>query len=287
MHQNKPHIYKQLGNALFVHVPKTFSNEEIESWVNKEAPLGDLLWKIVKPDGGFVDVDRADCVSRNDSWHVCLTMGGMPLNLEATEQLQEGGSPSQEAIKNLAKNLYLLGQVGRTFKRPEEPHIKVDGVGASSLLKFKPELGSLLSSFMHQLMRGPGPIPILDREIIACAVSMINGAMFCTLAHRATGVHLAGGKEKYLEYAASKKSSALGGFAVAVNVNQHVPAEIVAQVKAAGWSDEAIHDATLIVGAFKMMNAYVEGLAARTPSGPDSSQQYAEIGKRLAEQGYV
>jgi len=40
----------------------------------------------------------------------------------------------------------------------------------------------------------------------------------------------------------------------------------------------------LIAAAFSMFNRYVDGLASWTPVDPDA---YAEMGRRMAEKGYV
>lgn len=45
-----------------------------------------------------------------------------------------------------------------------------------------------------------------------------------------------------------------------------------------------MYDTVLIAAAFCMFNRYVDGLASFTPDDPEA---YAEMGKRLAEKGYV
>jgi len=54
--------------------------------------------------------------------------------------------------------------------------------------------------------------------------------------------------------------------------------------RAQGATDREIHDTVLIAAAFSMYNRYVDGLATWAPSDPEA---YAEMGKRMAEQGYA
>jgi alkylhydroperoxidase family enzyme len=57
----------------------------------------------------------------------------------------------------------------------------------------------------------------------------------------------------------------------------------VGVARAAGATDEDIHDAVLVASAFCMFNRYVDGLAATTPT---DDAVYAFIGSMLGEQGY-
>jgi len=52
----------------------------------------------------------------------------------------------------------------------------------------------------------------------------------------------------------------------------------------AGANDLDIHDTVLIAATFSMFNRYVDGLASLTP---ENREDYVEMGKRLAEKGYV
>ncbi len=52
----------------------------------------------------------------------------------------------------------------------------------------------------------------------------------------------------------------------------------------AGAGDDDIHDTVLIAATFSMFNRYVDGLNTLTP---ENKEEYAEMGKRLAEKGYA
>ena len=58
----------------------------------------------------------------------------------------------------------------------------------------------------------------------------------------------------------------------------------VANARAAGADDKAIHDTVLIAAAFCMFNRYVDGLATWAPRDPLA---YVAGGEKLAIQGYL
>jgi hypothetical protein len=62
-----------------------------------------------------------------------------------------------------------------------------------------------------------------------------------------------------------------------------VAADDIAAARAAGASDEDLHDTVLVAAAFCMFNRYVDGLAANTPTDP---AMYEMMGRELAENGY-
>ena len=65
---------------------------------------------------------------------------------------------------------------------------------------------------------------------------------------------------------------------------KQVTAADIARARKHGATDKEIHDTVLIAAAFCMYNRYVDGLATWQPSDPE---QYREMGKRLAHEGYV
>lgn len=319
MHSDKPVIYKPSGNGVFCHIPISFTDEEAEHWINKEKPLGDMLWKRapLAIDG---TPSRIECPSGQGS-HILFTMDGKPyvggddeggghaahgLPPELLEALggREGGikilamGNGSGDVKQLIEAL-LGGEVSREkerlmeklhsvadlIPRPASCHINVPGYGAGSLLNFKPELGRKNREFMQELMRGPSVLTPLDREIIACHVSLANNAKYCYLAHRAVAVALAGGEDAFALHALNDKFKALGAFVIGVIERVNMPTAFIDKVRKAGWNDEALHDAALVASAFCMMNTYVEGLAAVTP--PEGDPAYVAVGERLSQRGYT
>lgn len=288
---NAPHVMHEAGNGIFAHIPKSFSDEKMLIWINTARPLGDSVWKFapITPEN---KTNRVECASGNDSWHVAFTVDGHPFDqrdghAHVSDVGVEGGMGQidPEALAGVDRMVELLREMSDHLPRPSKPIIAVAGVGAPSLLTFKPNVATKLKEFMHELMRGPGPLTFAEREGIAASVSMANHAFWCAAAHRSAAINLVGSRDRLRDLLASNKFAGLGAFTIAVNAGVQVPPSIIERIKGDGWTDEALHDAALITGAFRMMNAYVEGLAAVTP--PLNSPIYDQVGKRLAERGYV
>jgi len=163
--------------------------------------------------------------------------------------------------------------------------------GMAGLLASRPAAGAAVSEFMQHLLRGPGPIPPAWREAIGAHVSRRNDCEYCSRTHAAAACAM-GGEE--LRAAVTEgpdapgvdpRLAALLALAGAVADGGHaVTDELVAAARAAGWDDDAIHDAVLVASAFCMINRYVDGLGARTPTDPEP---YRRTGARLAERGYL
>ena len=173
-------------------------------------------------------------------------------------------------------------------------HIKVpDGVpGIRALLAFRPETAGPLGALADALLHAPNNLPPGERELIAAYVSSLNDCSFCQNSHAAIAACQLDDSEALVarvirnpEHAPiSEKLKAL--LALAARVQQggrNVRADDVARARAAGAADVEIHDTVLIAAAFCMFNRYVDGLAAWTPTDPDS---YRERARLVAERGY-
>jgi uncharacterized peroxidase-related enzyme len=162
------------------------------------------------------------------------------------------------------------------------PHIPLPDAlpGIAGLLTFKPPAGRRLAELMHELLRGASPLTPAEREAIAVHVSQLNDCEFCARSHAATIGHLDGDGDP----ARGEKLQALLQLATQVTAGGHrVTEAVVADCRAAGATDEDIHDTVLIASAFCMLNRYVDGLAAVTPT---EQEQYDRMGARLARDGY-
>lgn len=174
------------------------------------------------------------------------------------------------------------------------PHIPVpDGLpGIAGLLAFKPATGMRVADLMHEMLRGSSPLTPAEREVIGAYVSHRNECEFCARSHGATIPHLGAGDE--LREAAlagpdaaeiSPKLRALLAVAGAVVEGGHrVTAEHVEAARAAGATDEELHDTVLIAAAFCMVNRYVDGLGT---VAPNEDERYDQMGARLARDGYL
>jgi uncharacterized peroxidase-related enzyme len=174
------------------------------------------------------------------------------------------------------------------------PHIAAPaGIpGLASLIAFKPSTGEKLLAFANELLRGPSPLTPAERELIAAFVSSRNDCSFCSQAHQAVASHLLddGGVaacavvEDPASAPVSDKMRALLQIAAKVQRSGNEVTEAdIESARAAGATDEDIHDAVLVASTFCMVNRYVDGLAATTPT---DEATYTFIGSLLAQQGY-
>jgi alkylhydroperoxidase/carboxymuconolactone decarboxylase family protein YurZ len=117
--------------------------------------------------------------------------------------------------------------------------------------------------------------------------------MFCLGSHAAASRCLFG-NDAYLvdevlkdmrSSGVNEKMKALLNIAGKVQVlGSEVTEKDIQAARSLGANDREIHDTVLIAAAFSMYNRYVDGLASFTPTDPEA---YAEMGRRLAEKGYM
>lgn len=174
-------------------------------------------------------------------------------------------------------------------------HIEViEGVpGIRSLVMFRPETGKHLYDLAQVLLRGPSPIPEVDRELIAAYVSSRNNCVFCMSSHAAAARCLYGENQDIVDEVLnninsapiSEKLKALLNIAGKVQIlGKEVKEEDIKKARELGADDKEVHDTVLIAATFSMFNRYVDGLASWTPTDPET---YKEMGKRMAELGYL
>lgn len=169
--------------------------------------------------------------------------------------------------------------------------------GITAGFAFRPETAKPMRELAHVLLHTSGNEGFTsgERELIASFVSSRNTCYFCQTSHgaaaAATALH--GGNANlvnavcadYRTAPISNKLKALLAIAEQVQVDgKRVTKELVDRARAAGATDLDIHDTVLIAAAFSMYNRYVDGLDTWQPREPG---MYVEMGKRLAEQGYV
>ncbi|MCW6003132.1 carboxymuconolactone decarboxylase family protein [Micromonospora sp. CPCC 205371] len=148
-----------------------------------------------------------------------------------------------------------------------------------------------VADLMHELLRGDSPLSAAEREAIGAYVSRRNECEFCARSHGATAAHLDASEE--LREAAlvgpdaegiPPKLRALLAVAGAIVEGGHrVTDKLVEAAREAGATDEELHDTVLIAAAFCMVNRYVDGLGAVTPT---EDAAYDQMGVRLARDGY-
>jgi uncharacterized peroxidase-related enzyme len=164
--------------------------------------------------------------------------------------------------------------------------------GIVELLFYKGPTGKALSRLAHTLLHGPSPLSSGERELIASYVSSLNRCEFCHESHSASasahlndhGAAVSAVKLNVVEAPVSEKMRALLQIAGKVQIGgREVNAEHIEKARKAGASDEDIHDTVLIAAAFCMYNRYVDGLGTNLP---DSKDDYADMGQRMAKVGY-
>jgi uncharacterized peroxidase-related enzyme len=174
-------------------------------------------------------------------------------------------------------------------------HIKVEeGIpGIRSLALFRPQTGEHLYDLAQVLLRGESPLTAAERELIAAYVSYRNNCLFCMHSHAAASRYLYGEEKGLVDEVlhdmkqshVSDKMKALLHIAGRVQVlGKEVTPEDIAAARTLGAGDREIHDTVLIAASFCMFNRYVDGLASFAPAEPGA---YEEMGKRMADKGYV
>lgn len=173
-------------------------------------------------------------------------------------------------------------------------HINViEGVpGIRSLALFRPETAKYLYELAQVLLRGPSPLTEGERELIAAYVSHLNNCGFCMNSHAAAARCLLGTNghlmDEVLNDSFENVSSKMKGLLEVARKVQILGTEVtqadIDNARNAGAGDDDIHDTVLIAATFSMFNRYVDGLNTLTP---ENKEEYAEMGKRLAEKGYA
>jgi uncharacterized peroxidase-related enzyme len=165
--------------------------------------------------------------------------------------------------------------------------------GILGLFKFRPESAKALSLLAETLLRGESPLSSADRESIAAYVSRGNNCHFCYSSHAAAArAHLGADAAIFDEMIRDPESSSVSPklkalLRIADKVRQggsQVAEADIALAKKEGTSDVEIHDTILIAAAFCMFNRYVDGAGTEAPESPAA---YVEMGRMLADVGYV
>jgi uncharacterized peroxidase-related enzyme len=164
--------------------------------------------------------------------------------------------------------------------------------GISGGFAFRPETATPMRELAHILLHEPGSLSPGERELIATYVSSENDCYFCQTSHgAAAAAHLGGDavvkqvKADFQNAPITPKLKALLSIAGKVrHGGKNVTGEDVASARNLGATDLEIHDTVLIAAAFCMYNRYVDGLGTWQPH---DQTMYAEMGKHLAEHGYL
>lgn len=169
--------------------------------------------------------------------------------------------------------------------------------GIEGLYLFRPDLAAPLRVLLELVFRGPGPLAVGERELIAGYVSARNGCTYFATAHAAAAMHLLNGDVELVTSAlhgdgAGDRTERLTPrlhalLRIAGKVREDgrtVTPEDVARAKSAGASDLELHDTVLIASVCCMFDRYVDGLATDTPADANA---YDVIGRKIVNDGYL
>ena len=164
--------------------------------------------------------------------------------------------------------------------------------GISGAFAFRPETAKPMRELAHVLLHESNSLTPGERELIAAYVSSQNDCYFCQTSHGAAAACHLGGDDVVRSVKADFESASVSPrlkalLAIAGKVQRDgklVTAEDVERARREGASDVEIHDTVLIAAAFCMYNRYVDGLDTWQPR---DSGMYAQMGRHLAEHGYL
>jgi uncharacterized peroxidase-related enzyme len=147
-----------------------------------------------------------------------------------------------------------------------------------------------LLEYHQALLRGPSPLTVAERELIAAYVSGLNACRYCHGVHTAVA-EASGIPEGTLgalldDIGAAPVTERMKPLLRYVGKLTLTPAKIIPgdaeAVLAAGWQEQALHDAVAVCGLFSLMNRLVDGL------GISAGEDYFQVaGGRLADNGYA
>ncbi len=152
-----------------------------------------------------------------------------------------------------------------------------------------PQIYRPLLDYHQALLRGPSPLSVAERELIAAYVSGLNACGYCHGVHQATAQAFGIGDGILAALLADVGTAPVPGrlkpllrYAGKLTVS---PAKVTAAdaraVLDAGWGERALHDAVAVCGLFNLMNRLVEGL------GITAGEDYFRAAAcRLADAGY-
>lgn len=161
--------------------------------------------------------------------------------------------------------------------------------GVRDILRMNRPAGRALIAFHEAVMRQPSPLTPAERELIAAFVSSLNSCRYCYGVHArvttALGLDeglIAAIVEDPETASVPAKLRPILKFAGKLTLTPaRMSIDDAQQVFAAGWNEQALHDAIEVVCLFNFMNRLVEGHGVY---GGDEA--FAQRGAQLASGGY-
>ncbi len=147
-----------------------------------------------------------------------------------------------------------------------------------------------LIEYHEVLMRGPSPLQVSERELIAAYVSGLNACGYCQGVHTVTAGYF-GVPEGLLKQLLKNPAEAqieermrplLAYVGKLTLTPSRMTQEDAEAVFAAGWDEQALHDAISVCALFNFMNRLVEGMGIKS-----GAAYYKLAGDRLSSGGYA
>jgi len=153
-----------------------------------------------------------------------------------------------------------------------------------------PEAARPLLEYHEILLRGDSPFSAAERELIAAYVSALNKCDYCRAVHSQTAVALGISAGSMANVVFNLQNADVDPrmrpvlyFVRKLTLSPgKITSADVDEIFAAGWDDQALHDAVAICALFNLMNRLVNGLGVEAP------EAYTKLAaQRLAECGYA
>jgi uncharacterized peroxidase-related enzyme len=171
-------------------------------------------------------------------------------------------------------------------------HLAPGFPGITAGFNYRPETARPMRELTNVLLHEANSLSQGERELIAAYVSALNRCHFLYASHSATASCHLGDPSLVEKVIADPQSAPISPkfkalLAIAEKVTRDgklVNTKDVDATRKAGATDIEIHDTILIAAAFCMFSRYVDGLDIWQPDDPEV---YAQIGKRMASEGYM
>lgn len=157
------------------------------------------------------------------------------------------------------------------------------------LFRFKQRSTNHLIRFTEEVMRGPSPLSQGLRELIGAYFSKRNQCSFCCDAHAAAAAEYLGSELVDLVLQDLESSpldaahKALFRYVGKLAEHPHrITQSDIEQLKAVGWSEEAIYDTLTVSSVFRFYNTWNGGAGVQTMNPGD----YVHSGRVLRVLGY-
>lgn len=166
-----------------------------------------------------------------------------------------------------------------------------DAPGTDALLLSRPDTGVLIEQLAERLLAGGGGLTRGERELIAAYVSRRNNSNFdyakrramaeAYLPHSEIAERLFGGQQPDTSHLSSKMKAMINIAEKARQDARSVGPEDIAAARAAGATDDIIHDVVLLTAVFCMLNKYADALGAESP--PPGDPYYRQAADKAAD----